>query len=142
MYFRGRGIAHFFVNCRLWKYTKKCVNPHKREYAFPHVEIHKGVCISTCGNTRKIVKFPICAKTHVFVYFHMRKYPEICENTHKRKYPFPHVEMHKRLDIYAETSIPFFLRTCKRLLNKHDKAYGNNTELLMLRDASSVATGT
>ena len=51
-----------------------CVNPPRRKYAFPHVETHMRSCISTCGNTPKIVDFPMCGNTHFLVYFHMRKF--------------------------------------------------------------------
>ena len=114
----------------MWKYTKVCVNPHRRKCAFPHVEIHMRSCISACGNTPKIVTFPTCGNTHFWcistcgnssgkvnfrmsIYKRIREFPrgKTCGNTrffgdfHMRKYTrkceFPRAEIHAERCITA-----------------------------------------
>ena len=102
----------------MWKYTKVCVNPRRRKYTFPHVEIHMRSCISACGNThfgcistcgnssgkvyfrmsiyKRIREFPrgkTCGNTRFFEDFHMRKYTRKCE--------FPRAEIHAEMCITA-----------------------------------------
>ena len=107
----------------MWKYTKVCVNPCRRKYAFPHVEIHMRSCISTCGNTPKILDFQTCGNTlfwcistcrnssgkanfRMSIYKRIREFPrgKTCGNTqlsgdnHMQKYTrkceFPRAELH------------------------------------------------
>ena len=114
----------------MWKYTKACVNPRRRKYAFPHVEIHLRSCISACGNTPKVMAsqraeiliflwISTCGNSSGKVNFRMsiykwiREFPwgKTCGNTrcfgdfHMRKYTrkckFPRAEIHTERCITA-----------------------------------------
>ena len=67
----------------MWKYTKViCVNPHRRKYAFPHVEVSHEIVHFRMWKYTKNCEFPNVRKYSFLVYFDMRKFERESEFLH------------------------------------------------------------